>query len=107
MAIAILATGWYRHHNAVLTTFAGGFWNMLPDIHWVIPHEPLSELVYAVHGSRWADLFFFHYTMDQLDPSDTHTAAAFYLAVMSVCLIILAYARHRHYHERDVYGRVP
>ena len=99
MAILLLVSGRYSHHNAGLATFAGGFWNMVPDSHWVIPHEGISEIVYAVHGSRWADLFFFHFTMDQLDPGDTNSASAVYLAIMCVCLVALAYARHRHYRD--------
>lgn len=52
----------------------GGGWGMLPDIHWVAPLYA-SELK-ALHSSVFTNVFWFHQTLDVVDPMDSYTVAA-------------------------------
>ena len=57
---------------------AGGGWAMVPDFHQVSPFA--REALLEFHRSAWADLFWFHRTLDTLDPTDSNTVAAVLLA---------------------------
>lgn len=57
----------------------GGGWGMVPDIHWVAPlYAPELE---ALHGSVVTNLFWFHQTLDTIDPTGSYTVAALALGV--------------------------
>jgi hypothetical protein len=70
----------------------GGGWAMLPDLHQVSPVAvaPLR----AFHGSPWADLFWFHRTLDRLDPTDSALLAALFVGGF---LLVTAVAERRSY----------
>ena len=44
--------------------FLGGIWGLVPDASKIFD-ESLGEWFVSVHNSSTADLFFFHYTLDQ------------------------------------------
>lgn len=52
----------------------GGIWGMLPDVHWVTPVYA-TELK-ALHSSVFMNIFWFHESLDVLDPTDSYTVAA-------------------------------
>jgi hypothetical protein len=52
---------------------------MLPDVHWVTPLYA-AELK-ALHSSVFTNVFWFHQTLDVVDPSDSYTGAALALGV--------------------------
>lgn len=58
----------------------GGVWAMVPDVHWVAPVYAAEPK--AAHGSVLADLFWFHRTLDRLDPTDSKAVAAVLLALL-------------------------
>lgn len=61
----------------------GGAWAMLPDVHWVSPVA--DEFLYRVHGTPIVtDLFWFHGTLDRLDPGDSKAVAAVAIAAFLV-----------------------
>lgn len=77
---------------------AGGGWAMLPDLHWVSP--VYSQQLRTVHQtSLWTDLFWFHRTLDQIDPSDSKAIAAVFLAFFILTTVV---AEHRSYRIPEV-----
>jgi hypothetical protein len=62
----------------------GGAWGMLPDAHWVAPlYAPELK---ALHSSVFTNIFWFHQTLDVVDPTDSYTVAA--LALGGFILIV-------------------
>ena len=55
-------------------TLCGGIWGMMPDIHWVSPVYA-AELK-TLHSSAFMNVFWFHETLDVLDPTDSYLVAA-------------------------------
>jgi len=55
----------------------GGGWVMAPDFDHVSPVA--REALFEFHGSPWADLFWFHRTLDTLDPTHSNTIATLLL----------------------------
>ena len=55
-------------------TLCGGIWGMMPDIHWVSPVYA-AELK-TLHSSVFMNIFWFHETLDVLDPTDSYLVAA-------------------------------
>ncbi|RQG93821.1 hypothetical protein [Natrarchaeobius chitinivorans] len=52
------------HHGRHLWLVAiGGLWGLFPDVHYVTP--VLESELTALHDSQWANLFAFHYALDQ------------------------------------------
>ncbi len=88
LATFLVPTIWYPR----TVTLAGGSWAMIPDFHWVSPIA--RRQFYAFHSSQWADLFWFHRTLDRLDPSDSKTVAAVCLAFF---ILTTALAEWRNY----------
>ena len=84
LAITLLVpTVWYPRTLVML----GGGWAMLPDVHWISPVWQ-AEL-HALHGSSvWVDVFWFHRTLDRLDPGDSKLVAAGFLA----CFLLTTFA---------------
>ncbi|ELZ39223.1 hypothetical protein C463_17428 [Halorubrum californiense DSM 19288] len=62
----------------------GGGWGMLPDVHWVAPLYA-TELK-ALHASVFTNIFWFHQTLDVVDPTDSYTVAA--LALGAFILVV-------------------
>ncbi|WP_435100240.1 hypothetical protein [Halorubrum sp. N11] len=55
---------------------------MLPDIHWVAPlYAPELK---ALHSSVFTNVFWFHQTLDVVDPTDSYTVAALALGVFTL-----------------------
>jgi hypothetical protein len=65
----------------------GGGWAMVPDAGKLVA----DPAVLAFHGTRWADLFWFHRTLDRLDPTDATLPAA--VAVSGFIVVTLAAER--------------
>ncbi|WP_247001712.1 hypothetical protein [Halosolutus gelatinilyticus] len=84
-----LRGGASRHHLWFVAI--GGLWGMSPDFHKIAP--AFRAELNRVHGSPWADLFAFHYTLDR-PPFDTNpiqsTAAAVALFVVAVSVFTAA-----------------
>jgi len=72
---------------------AGGGWAMIPDFHQVSPVA--REALFEFHqSSPWADLFWFHRTLDTLDATDSNAVAA---ALLSVFILTTVVAERRSY----------
>lgn len=79
---------------------AGGGWAMLPDLYWVSP--VFQQQLRAVHQTApWVDIFWFHRTLDRVDPADSKMVAAVTLAVL---VGATAVAEYRNYRATDVVG---
>lgn len=75
----------------------GGGWAMIPDFHWVSPVAKAQ--LRAVHQtSLWTDLFWFHRTLDRVDPTDSKTVSAMFLALFMLATVL---AEHRSYRVPD------
>ncbi|WP_336135948.1 hypothetical protein [Natronomonas amylolytica] len=74
---------------------AGGAWAMLPDAAKLYSHPALV----ALHGSRWADVFWLHFTMDRLDSTDS---ALFGAVMLAALLGVTALAEYRGYRALSV-----
>ncbi|WP_178916901.1 hypothetical protein [Natronomonas gomsonensis] len=68
----------------------GGGWGMIPDIGQVYSHS----VAWAFHGSQWADIFWFHRTLDVVDVSDSASVGAVAIAAL---IFATALAEHRSY----------
>ncbi|TYL38899.1 hypothetical protein CV102_10350 [Natronococcus pandeyae] len=58
----------------------GGGWAMIPDVYRLSPiaQNRLEEF----HDSPWADLFWFHHTLDRLDATDSELIAAVSVVIL-------------------------
>lgn len=84
--VMILSIVWNRdtHPSLIL---GGGLWAMFPDAHHILATPTLAEAVAHLHGTVWANLFFFHRLLDVADPQDSiHVASA---ALAAMCLVSL------------------
>ncbi|MEF8915198.1 hypothetical protein [Natronomonas sp.] len=70
---------------------AGGGWAMLPDAAKL--HANPSLL--ALHSSRWADIFWLHFTMDRLDSTDSVVFGAVALAALLGMTALTEYRGYR------------
>ena len=70
----------------------GGVWAILPDVHWVSPVA--GRQLYALHSSPWANVFWFHRTLDRVDPTD---AKAFAATCVALFVATTAFAEWRDY----------
>ncbi len=71
----------------------GGGWAMVPDFHWISPVA--NQQLRAIHQtSLWTDLFWFHRTLDRIDPTDSKSIAAVLLAFF---ILATAVAERRGY----------
>lgn len=68
----------------------GGGWAMVPDAGKLVT----DPSVLAFHGSPWADLFWFHLTLDRLDPTDSTLPAA---AAVAGLILVTLLAERRSY----------
>lgn len=68
----------------------GGGWAMVPDAVKLYHHPVLVE----IHDSPWADVFWFHYTMDRLDPTDS---VLFGAVTLGALIAVTAVAEYRDY----------
>ncbi|GAB3669065.1 hypothetical protein [Halopiger thermotolerans] len=85
-----------RYPRTVL--LLGGGWAMLPDFHWVSPIA--KQQLHTIHQtSLWTDLFWFHRTLDRMDPTDSKTVGA---TMLTLFLLATAIAEHRSYRVPDV-----
>lgn len=78
----LIPTVWFPRTIILL----GGGWAMLPDIHRISPvaHRSLRTF----HDSRWADICWFHRSLDTLDPTDSELFAALLLGTFIVATMI-------------------
>lgn len=75
-------------------TLLGGGWGMIPDIGQVYAHPAASTF----HRSQFADLFWFHRTLDVVDVSDSALVGAVAIAAL---IFATAVAEHRSYRALD------
>lgn len=59
---------------------------MIPDSHWVLPIG--ATTMSALHDTAWANIFWFHGVLDQVDPSDSQTFAAVLVGLMLVVVTL-------------------
>ena len=52
---------------------------MVPDVYWIT--SGYTEPIQAIHDTALANLFWFHRTLDVLDPHDTNIGAALAVAL--------------------------
>ena len=91
LVVAALAPDCRYPRTAVLL---GGGWAMLPDVHWVSPVA--EELLYRFHGTPIVtDLFWFHGTLDRVDPGDSKAVAAVAIAAFLVVTASTEWLEHR------------
>ncbi|MFB6189287.1 MAG: hypothetical protein ABEI57_05340 [Halapricum sp.] len=64
----------------------GGIWAMIPDAHWISP--VFESQLDALHGSAWANVFWFHRALDRTDTTDSKTVAVAFLAVLVVATVL-------------------
>ena len=83
-----------------LLVVCGGVWAMLPDA-WRVAPVYRDELR-AFHASPNADVFWFHYTLDQLD---AHDSQLFALVMVLVFLAVTVVAERRDYRALAVIRR--
>ncbi len=73
---------------------AGGGWAMVPDFHWVSPVA--ADRLREIHqSSPLTDLFWFHRTLDALDPGDSKTVAAGFLAFFLAATALAEWRSYR------------
>jgi hypothetical protein len=69
----------------------GGVWALVPDVAKLLPHPLLQRF----HRSVWADLFWFHRTLDRFDEEDSARVGALSLSVLVVLTALLERRSHR------------
>lgn len=84
-----IPTVWYPRGLVVI----GGIWAMLPDIHWISPVAQAH--LRAFHASIWADVFWFHRTLDRLDPTDSKRVAAGFLVFFLITTLLAEWRSYR------------
>lgn len=62
----------------------GGVWALIPDVGKLYAHPTLLTF----HDSRFADLFWFHRTMDLYDPTDSVYVATVMVFVLIVVMVV-------------------
>jgi hypothetical protein len=72
----------------------GGGWGMVPDVEKVYSHPAAS----ALHDSQFADVFWFHRTLDVFDASDSALVGAVAIAAL---IAVTALAERRSYRALD------
>jgi hypothetical protein len=70
----------------------GGVWALLPDAAKLVPTNP--DLV-AFHGSLWADVFWFHRTLDRVDATDSPRLSALLVAVFVLVTFLAERRKYR------------
>lgn len=78
----LLPRSWFPRTLVML----GGLWGLLPDLYWVSP-VATQRLEEIHHTAIWTDIFWFHRTLDQVDPSDSKL-----IVVMTVVFLLTATA---------------
>lgn len=71
----------------------GGVWAMVPDAHWLSPIA--YRRLAALDASMWADLFWFHRTLDRLDPTDSKATAGVCIAFFVAATVCTEFWRAR------------
>ena len=74
-----------RYRGTIITL--GGIWALIPDIGKLYPHPLFLEF----HDSRLADLFWFHLTMDTLDPGDSVVVATVAVGLYLIVMVVTEY----------------
>lgn len=76
-----------------LMMFASGLWALIPDGHWVcrgLGLDSIADVWFAFHRSQFADLFWFHWTLDRGETGAPKAELAVALAML--CLSVGVYA---------------
>lgn len=94
--IGILLTRQYMSPRIPQAIVAGGIWGMVPDVHWVVPHAELAEQIVEFHGTRWADFFALHYTLDVSDPSNSVETMGLCFALFVLATTVLSAVQYWH-----------
>lgn len=85
---AVLIQVFFQNHQYKRTGIVfGGIWGLIPDMHGFIP--VYAGLFRRLDGSRWADLFWFHRTMDQLEEGAGSPRVALALAGLLVLVVAM------------------
>ena len=71
-------------HKLILIV-GGGLWGTIPDAHGVLP--VYAEVFERLDASPWADIFWFHRTMDRIETGAGSPRLALGLAIILVLVI--------------------
>lgn len=81
----------------------GGVWATLPDVWRIMPLYRFEMRIF--HASPWADVFWFHATLDRVDPMDSQRFA---FAMLLIFLVVTVSAERRNHRAlaviRDRFG---
>ncbi len=75
----------------------GGIWAMLPDANKLVDWQVLDRL----HSSPVADIFWFHYSLDRIDSTDS---IEFGVVAVAIFLIMTYIAERREYRSLNLNG---
>ncbi|TYL36410.1 hypothetical protein CV102_22560 [Natronococcus pandeyae] len=88
IATAILVHLFFPSLRYKMTVIVGGgIWALIPDLHGITP--VYTDVFYALDTSRWADLFWFHRTMDRLEVGAGSPRVALVFAGALVIIVAL------------------
>ncbi|ELY95765.1 hypothetical protein C483_00760 [Natrialba hulunbeirensis JCM 10989] len=104
LAAGPLALRGYLTRRHLWLVVLGGLWGLFPDVHYVTP--VLQSELTAMHSSRWADLFAFHYTLDQ-PPFDTRELLSIAASVVTFVTAVAVFTAATAVGDRDSRGRPP
>lgn len=90
LTVLIVTTGNVDLDHPRRWVVAGALWGLVPDAGKLTPLPRMP----AFHDSAWANLFWFHRTIDQLDPGDSVPLA---IGTALVFLLILGIAERTGY----------
>jgi hypothetical protein len=81
-----------RNKYAFPLAFFCGIWAMIPDLVWIksIPNY-YHRIIYSLHYSNYANLFFFHRLIDLYNPDDIADDAIIYILVGFILTIIYSF----------------
>jgi len=90
MALLILVFVDRPAQQEFLLIFLSGFWGLIPDGHWLLREVGVDGIANAwksFHQSSYADLFWFHRTIDSLETGRNNLEAGISLAILLVLVV--------------------
>ena len=74
----------YAYRGVVIVL--GGIWGLIPDLHGVLPW--FDHWFRRLDASHWADIFWFHRTMDRLEDGPGSPRVALTLTILLIAIIV-------------------
>lgn len=90
--LAIIIVLRLRTAYGFLAAFGGGIWAMIPDVYWIdwFPDQYIP-FMRELHGSNWANLFFFHKIIDLAYLDDSPTDVVFPILIGFLITLVYSY----------------